>query len=186
MGDFMKTIRDLSIEIGVSKQAIFARMKKEPLAGELAQHIHTMEGTIHIDDGGQELLRSAFAQKSRAVAPMLPAVKSEEKPKEETGIVALNSSELLMRQEIERRDKQIETLHLHLSIKDKQIDALNQQIRDLTTAMIFAQENIQTAQKMAQSFHSEANQKEVVEVKYSPPVHPKPAKKRIFGIFSRD
>jgi CTP-dependent riboflavin kinase len=57
----MKTIRQLADEIGVSKQAVQQKLKKEPLASSFRQHTTTKGNTIYIKNSGIELIKAEFS-----------------------------------------------------------------------------------------------------------------------------
>lgn len=59
----MKTIKQIADEIGVSKQAVQQKIKKEPLATTLKELLITVDGVIHIDVEGERLIKSAFHKK---------------------------------------------------------------------------------------------------------------------------
>ena len=48
----MKTIKQLADEIGVSKQAIFYRIKKPPLSNDLAPFISNADGSLLVSIEG--------------------------------------------------------------------------------------------------------------------------------------
>lgn len=58
-----KTVRQIANEIGVSKQAIFKKMKSEPLSTNLQQFTQKVDGTVHIAVDGEKLIKQAFAKK---------------------------------------------------------------------------------------------------------------------------
>ena len=65
--DAIKTIKEIAQEVGVSKQAVFKRMSKEPLKSALASldnGIITSESNkIYLSDSAVDLLKSAFWEK---------------------------------------------------------------------------------------------------------------------------
>ena len=56
----LKTIKQIADEIGVQKQTISKRIKREPLCTLLSSHVHTKEGTLYIDVHGEKLVKSAY------------------------------------------------------------------------------------------------------------------------------
>ena len=56
----MKTIKQIADEIGVQKQTIGKRIKREPLCTLLSSHIHTKEGTQYIDVHGEKHIKTAY------------------------------------------------------------------------------------------------------------------------------
>ena len=56
----MKTIRQIANEIGVSKQAIFKKMKCEPLSTSLQGLTTTVYGKLMVSVDGEKLIKQAF------------------------------------------------------------------------------------------------------------------------------
>ena len=65
----MTTIKQMAKELGVSKQAVYNRITKEPLKTTLANlkgAVHTSShGTIYLSDEGADILRNAYEEKYR-------------------------------------------------------------------------------------------------------------------------
>ena len=57
----MKTIRQIADEIGVSKQAVYKRYKGK-LYTVCAPYAHTEQGTLYIDEQGENLIKQDFLQ----------------------------------------------------------------------------------------------------------------------------
>jgi len=56
-----KTIKQISEELGVTKQAIHQRLKRNvDLKNSLKPFMKTVDGVIHVEVGGQNLLKEAF------------------------------------------------------------------------------------------------------------------------------
>jgi len=60
----MKTIAQIAREIGVSKQAIHNKIKKEPLKSNLRGMTKTIDNALQIDVDGESLIKSAFNENS--------------------------------------------------------------------------------------------------------------------------
>lgn len=56
----MKTVAQIAREIGVSKQAIHSRIKKEPLKSALSGLTETIDNALHITVDGEQLIRAAY------------------------------------------------------------------------------------------------------------------------------
>lgn len=56
----MKTIRQIANEIGVSKQAVFKKMKCEPLSTSLQGLTTTVDGKLMVSVDGEKLIKQAF------------------------------------------------------------------------------------------------------------------------------
>jgi len=57
----MKTIKQIADEIGVSKQAVYKRVKGT-LHTVIAPYAHTVDGMIYIEDEGEVLIIQAFSE----------------------------------------------------------------------------------------------------------------------------
>ena len=57
----MKTIKQIADEIGVSKQAVYKRVKGT-LHTVIAPYAHTVDGIIYIEDEGEILIIQAFSE----------------------------------------------------------------------------------------------------------------------------
>lgn len=55
-----KTIKEIAEEIGVSKQAIFKKMKREPLSTSLQGLTSTVDGRLTVSVDGEKLIKQAF------------------------------------------------------------------------------------------------------------------------------
>ena len=56
----MKTVTQLAREMGVSKQAVHTKIKKEPLKSALCDKMETIDNALHINVDGERLVKSAF------------------------------------------------------------------------------------------------------------------------------
>ena len=56
----VKTIRQLADEMGVSKQAVHQKIKKDPLSTSLRQFTSTVDRVVYIDEQGEILVKQAF------------------------------------------------------------------------------------------------------------------------------
>jgi len=138
----MKTLKELSAELGVTSAAIYQRIKKKPLSAQIEPFIKKENGILYIAREGEELLRQYYDPLN------IITIKQEENP---ISLIIDREKDALY-VEINIKNRQIDNLNLHLNIKDRQIELLTQQMREMTTALIFAGENIKTAQNMAQNF----------------------------------
>jgi predicted transcriptional regulator len=126
----MKTIKQIADEFGVTKDTIKHRVKNLPDMFKATQR-----GIIYITLDGIMLLRESVLgvkpglhlgepTKSGVNPPMHP-------PQESPAVIAV-----------------IETLREELEVKNRQIEAMNLQISDLTTALTTAQQTASTAQAL--------------------------------------
>lgn len=115
-----KTIKQLAEELGVSKQAIHQKIKKEPLSTDLRKFTTTVDGTVYISIDGENLIKSAFVQKCSQPV-------DDNQPSTVDGLVDGKIIAVLQ--------DTISELHKQLAIKDKQIDELNNRLSEVTNAL---------------------------------------------------
>ena len=116
----MKTIRQIADEIGVSKQAVFKKIKQEPLSTSL-------QGLM-VEVDGEKLIKQAFSE-------IIPSTKNEEKTAEVDGVVSVLQAT-------------IDTLQGQLEVKDRQLEQQVQAITRLTDALAAAQQTAAAAQAL--------------------------------------
>ena len=96
----MKTIRQIADEIGVSKQAVFKKIKREPLSTSLQGLTATVDGRLMVEVDGEKLIKQAFSeiapsttdnQLTGAVDGLVdaPSTKNEEKMAEVDGVISV-------------------------------------------------------------------------------------------------
>lgn len=59
----MKTITEVSKELGVTRQGVHQKIKQEPYATKLKEHITTENNKTYISVDGVEILKTAFQKK---------------------------------------------------------------------------------------------------------------------------
>ena len=138
----MKNIKTLAGEIGVTKQAVFQKMKKEPLASRLDELTTRVGGVVYVYPEGEGMIKEQFHKMQRVFA--LPH--------------AMQDSSKILHHQLDVKDRQIEVLNLHISVKNKQIENLNKQINELSTALAVAQEQT----RVAQSLHAGDIRREII------------------------
>ena len=57
---YIKTIREIADEIGVSKQAVFKKINRPPLSTELMGLTSTVDGRLMVSVDGEKLIKQAF------------------------------------------------------------------------------------------------------------------------------
>ena len=57
---YIKTIREIAEEIGVSKQAVFKKINRQPLSTELMGLTATVDGRLMVSVDGEKLIKQAF------------------------------------------------------------------------------------------------------------------------------
>lgn len=146
----MKTIRQIADEIGVSKQAVFKKIKREPLSTSLQGLTATVDGRLMVEVDGEKLIKQAFSeiapsttdnQLTGAVdglvdgASTKPSTKNAEKTAEVDGVISVLQAT-------------IDTLQGQLEVKDRQIEQQAQTITRLTDALAAAQQTAAAAQAL--------------------------------------
>ncbi len=139
----MKTIRQIADEIGVSKQAVFKKIKHEPLSTSLQGLTATVDGRLMVEVDGEKLIKQAFSeiapsttdnQLTGAVDGLVDGLvdgastKNAEKTAEVDGVISVLQAT-------------IDTLQGQLEVKDRQIAKLNE-------ALVAAQQTAAAAQAL--------------------------------------
>jgi hypothetical protein len=118
-----KTIKEIAEEIGVSKQAIFKRMKRQPLSTSLQGLTTTVDGRLTVSVDGEKLIKQAFmrSEPSTTVNQLMeevdglvdaPSTKPEEKTAEVDDQNALYE---ILKMELQAKNEQIAALQMELS-----------------------------------------------------------------------
>ena len=141
----MKTIRQIADEIGVSKQAVFKKIKREPLSTSLQGLTATVDGRLMVEVDGEKLIKQAFSE----IAPSTTdnqltvvdglvdgaSTPNAEKTAEVDGVISVLQAT-------------IDTLQGQLEVKDRQIEQQAQTITRLTDALAAAQQTAAAAQAL--------------------------------------
>lgn len=120
-----KTIKQIADEIGVSKQAVQQKIKKEPLATSLKELSATVDGVIHINIDGQTLIKSTFTKKETEskLPESPPAIKNSLPESLPTNNSALPESIAGMTKDyIDNLLKQIEMLTADKTVLQEQLN----------------------------------------------------------------
>lgn len=127
----MKTIKKIADELGVSKQAVFKKMKQEPLSTSLQGLTATVDGRLMVSVDGENLIKQAFSR-------TIPSTKVDGNTVNQS--LPVDGGLTVV----------IELMKQQLDIKDRQIAAQQQSIKELTTAL----ENTTSSLKAAQALHA--------------------------------
>ena len=141
----MKTIRQIADEIGVSKQAVFKKIKREPLSTSLQGLTATVDGRLMVEVDGEKLIKQAFSE----IAPSTTdnqltvvdglvdgaSTPNAEKTAEVDGVISVLQAT-------------IDTMQGQLEVKDRQIEQQAQTITRLTDALAAAQQTAAAAQAL--------------------------------------
>ena len=143
----MKTIKQIANELGVSKQAIFYRIKRPPLSNALQSFTTKTDGVLMVDFDGETLIKQAF---NKNAVKDIGDFGDKEPPKENTSfdgeIIKLLQDNIIVLQ------KQLDT-------KDEQIRELNERLAESNTALAVAQQSAQAAQAL----HAGTMQKQLID-----------------------
>ena len=140
----MKKVKQIANEIGVTRQAIHKKIKREPLKTKLQEHISVIDNTLTVSVDGEKLIKSAFKEKSSTTLPSTvnqavnqtndkKLIKSAFEEENKTNIVNEPANELenisqvltaTLQQQIISLTKQLEVKDRQLTAKDRQIDEL--------------------------------------------------------------
>jgi uncharacterized coiled-coil protein SlyX len=132
----MKTIREIADEIGVSKQAVFKKIKREPLSTSLQGLTSTVDGRLTVSVDGEKLIKQAFSQDvpSTNHQPVDGVVDGQVDGPVDGMIAVLQAT--------------IDTLQGQLEVKDRQIEQQTQTITRLSDALVSAQQTAAAAQAL--------------------------------------
>ena len=127
-----KTVSEIAREIGISRQALYKRIKAEPLLSDLQPFTSKVDGILYISADGEELIVSACSSSSRVQERVNRAdnvdCKLDSQPDNQVDSVQ-DSLISQMSAEIDFLKKQIDVKDTQLSEKDKQIEQLSESLR---------------------------------------------------------
>jgi len=141
----MITIKQLADELGVTRQAVYIRMKKEPLHSRLENvegAISTSaQGTIYFSQEGANIIRSVYAKKYRTPA-RLQEVRSQTCPTVVHNTIARIDSIAEQVAAIQQalatlldKDAEIKTLSAKLEEKTSEVETLKTWAEDIRTQL---------------------------------------------------
>lgn len=165
-----KSIKQIADEIGVSKQAVFKKIKREPLSTSLQQFISTVDGRLMVSVDGEKIIKQAFYSADMANKDEVPeqtkqTLKNEIDDNQLTVDAEVHDNQFIVdgavddnqpstinqvkeyktSQDIENiitvLENTVETLKNQLEIKDAQIEKL-------TDALVAAQQTAAAAQAL--------------------------------------
>jgi len=128
----MKTIKQIADEIGVTKQAVFYRIKRPPLSNALQSLTEKLDGVLMVSFDGETLIKQAFS------ADTVKSFGDKEPSKENT---SFDGNMLLLLRE------NIVVLQEQLAVKDRQIQEKDKQLDELTTIIREQAESINADRK---------------------------------------
>ena len=151
----METIKEIAAELGVSKQAVWQRVKRNAeLSALLAAHSEKINGTINVDSVLAQAIRNQYPDRNFAAKT---AVNVDETVDETAVNVDETTVNVDVNTLIATLQNTVDSLKSQLTVKDKQIDEL--------TAMLKAsqeqQEALTSALTAAQMLHAGTMQKQL-------------------------
>lgn len=166
-----KTIRQIADEIGVSKQAVFKKIKREPLSTSLQGLMATVDGRLTVSVDGENLIKQAFLRSGSStkyeevdgvcrqlVDDSSTKYADVEQPVQPESNNRFNQNSTDSPPIIQLLQSTIDTLQNQLDVKDKLIEELNSRLAESNAALVAAQ---QTAQA-AQALHAGTLQKQLI------------------------
>lgn len=117
-----KTIKEIAEEIGVSKQAIFKKMKREPLSTSLQGLTSTVDGRLTVSVDGEKLIKQAFFKDG-------PSTTVNQNRQPVDGLVDASSTKLDEKMaEVDGKSALYEILKMELQAKNEQIAVLQAEL----------------------------------------------------------
>lgn len=167
-----KTIKEIAEEIGVSKQAVFKKIKQVPLSTEIEKFISTVNGKKLVSVDGEILIKQAFQRKQKrkqktvdvnvdakddgkkfTVGDMVDGIPSKSQEQENTLAAAFQTAIDALTRQLEEKDRQ-------LAEKDKLLEWQTKTIEELATSLAVAQHTAQAAQAL----HAGTLQRQIEDV----------------------
>lgn len=167
-----KTIKEIAEELGVSKQAVFKKIKQVPLSTEIEKFISTVNGKKLVSVDGEILIKQAFQRKQKrkqktvdvnvdakddgkkfTVGDMVDGIPSKSQEQENTLAAAFQTAIDVLTRQLEEKDRQ-------LAEKDKLLEWQTKTIEELATSLAVAQHTAQAAQAL----HAGTLQRQIEDV----------------------
>lgn len=190
-----KTIKQIADEIGVSKQAVHQKRKKEPLLTALQPFTKTVDGVIYISVEGENIIKSAFS-KSASVDGIDDNERAPVDGIDDNKSASVDGVDNNERAPVDAKIHNdfniiIDILQKQLEIKDKQLTENDKHIEELTS--IIKEQAVNIAQLADQAQKLQLTQLTIQEAPYyknkcgADPIEPEAptSKKDKKGFFSR-
>jgi len=126
----MKTIRQIANELGVSKQAVYKRVKGS-LHTVIAPYVHTVDGVVCVSEQGEALIFNAFSKNASYN-------RAHTEPR----------TERIQNTESDTVQSLIKMLKDELDIKNEQIRELNERLAESSATLVTTQQSLQAAQML--------------------------------------
>lgn len=112
-----KTIKCLSEELGISKEAIYKKLKYQ-LKGQLEGHVVKIDNITHIDEAGQRAIRQSLSHERKEAIQMIidvePAVEGGSQPH-------ITEYIQLLEEQLKVKDEQIQSQNGHIGLLIRQM-----------------------------------------------------------------
>lgn len=186
-----KTIKDISIELGVSKQSVWQRIKRDPnLSAMLQDHSKMLNRTVMVDDIFENRIKQIYLTQTVDVntdphvddvdvnaephvddvdvntEPHVNDVDVNTEPHVDDVDVNVNFQLSLLETQISILKEQLSIVNNQLAIKDNQIRMLQEQLAAKDTQIIqitSAMESTASALNAAQALHAGTIQRQIAE-----------------------
>lgn len=174
-----KTIKEIAEEIGVSKQAVFKKIKQVPLSTEIEKFISTVDGKKLVSVDGENLIKQAFQRKQKTANVNVDAkddgkmftvggnagntvdgIPFASQGRENTLVATFQTAIDALASQLEAKDQQLAAKDRQLEEKDKQLERQTKTIEELATSLAVAQHTAQAAQAL----HAGTIQRQIEDV----------------------
>ena len=166
-----KTIKEIAEELGVSKQAVFKKIKQVPLSTEIEKFISTVDGKKLVSVDGENLIKQAFQRKQKTANVNVDAkddgkddgkmftvgsnagntvdgIPFASQERENTLVATFQTAIDALTSQLEAKDQQLAAKDRQLEEKDKQLERQTKTIEELATSLAVAQHTAQAAQAL--------------------------------------
>lgn len=174
-----KTIKEIAEELGVSKQAVFKKIKQVPLSTEIEKFISTVDGKKLVSVDGENLIKQAFQRKQKTANVNVDAkddgkmftvgsnagntvdgIPFASQERENTLVATFQTAIDALASQLEAKDQQLAAKDRQLEEKDKQLERQTKTIEELATSLAVAQHTAQAAQAL----HAGTLQRQIEDV----------------------
>ena len=174
-----KTIKEIAEELGVSKQAVFKKIKQVPLSTEIEKFISTVDGKKLVSVDGENLIKQAFQRKQKTANVNVDAkddgkmftvgsnagntvygIPFASQERENTLVATFQTAIDALASQLEAKDQQLAAKDRQLEEKDKQLERQTKTIEELATSLAVAQHTAQAAQAL----HAGTIQRQIEDV----------------------
>ena len=177
-----KTIKEIAEEIGVSKQAIFKKIKREPLSTSLQGFTTTVDGRLMVSVDGEKLIKQAFMKGEVSTTDNQLTTTVD-------GLVDGSSTKLEEKSaEVDGQNALYEILKMELQAKNEQIDALQTELtkerqhsKELAERIVVLADQAQKLQLAQMNPQISAEQKQETEPEPETATPKKPWWKSLFS-----